>query len=288
MKHKHFDVSQESKGCVKTRILIVCALGGAFLVAAADPPQKDWRRLLPSVSGNLAITKERAESGDVLSQVELADLLTANQFSAQAVEWYRKAAEQGNLRAKYRLGEILLFGVNDSGDLQQRVIANPAEGLRWTFAAATNFHAEASHNMARALEKGIGLDCNLVEAYAWLEVYARSNAPVARAEMDRLALRMGLQEIREAHTVAVVFLGGHWPEHAPRKASEAVPWLKLNGITVGPVSLAIINGHTFEEGDSGEVRGKDGLTHITCLKIDPDAVRIAVQGESEPRTLTLK
>lgn len=257
-------------------------------MATAAPPQSAWRRLAPSVAGNIAITKERAERGDVRSQVELADLLSANQMPGQAVEWYRKAAEQGDLRGKYRLGEMLLFGVNDAADPQQRVIASPGEGLRWTFEAATNYHSEACHNMAKALENGAGVNGNLVEAYAWLEVYARSNAPVARAEMDRLALRMELREIREAHTVAVVFLSGRWPELALRKASESVTGLKLNGITVGPVSMAIINGRTIEEGDSADIPGKEGTTRVNCLKIEPTSVRIVVQGEAEPRTLTLR
>ena len=274
---------------MKAKLLTLCVLGVTLLSAAGAPPPKDWRKLLPTVSGNIAITKERAERGDAKSQVELADILSANQLSAQAVEWYRKAAEQGSLRAKFRLGELLLFGVNDRSEAQQRVVPNPGEGVRWTFEAATNFHSEACHNMARALESGLGVSSNLVESYAWLEVYARSNSSNARSEMDRLALKMNLNDIREAHTVAVVFMKGRWPELVTRKSTVSVvdPGIKLNGITVGPVSMAIINGRTFEQGDSGEIKAKDGPTVINCVKIEPNSVEIAIQGESETRTLIL-
>jgi hypothetical protein len=275
---------------MKTTYLTLGLLGLALVTAAAAPPPKDWRKLLPTVSGNLAITKERAERGDAKSQVELADIFSEHRLSAQAIEWYRKAAEQGSLRAKYRLGELLLFGVNDGGEAQERVMPNPAEGIRWTFEAATNYHSEACHNMARALEAGLGVAPNLVESYAWLEVYARSNSSNAKVEMDRLALRMNLTDIREAHTVAVVFMKGRWPELATRKTvvSTVDPGIKLNGITVGPVSMAIINGRTFEQGDSGEIKAKDGPTVINCVKIAPNSVEIAIQGESETRTLTLR
>ena len=84
-----------------------------ILVGTAAPATSGWRRLLPTVSGNVAITKERAERGEAGSQVELADNLAANQLVAQAVEWYRKAAEQGNVEAKFRLGDILIEGEDE-------------------------------------------------------------------------------------------------------------------------------------------------------------------------------
>ncbi len=269
------------------KILLAICVSGVAIGAVAAPGQSEWKRLLPSVTGGLAITMERAERGDMKSQVELAELLAANHLSSQAAEWYRKAAEQGDLRAKFRLGELLLFGVNDSADAQ-RVVPNPGEGIRWTFEAATNNYSEACHNMARALEGGLGVAPNLVEAYAWLEVYARSNVSNARSEMDRMALHMQLQDIREAHTVATVFLQGRWPELAQLKAPVGATGLKLSGITVGPVSLAIINGRTFEEGDAADIRSQDGTSRVTCLKIEPTAVQIAIEGESGPRTLVLR
>jgi hypothetical protein len=273
---------------MRTAALTGIALLSAVLVSTAAPAPGGWRRLLPTVSGNLAITKERAERGEVQSQVELADNLAANQLVAQAVEWYRKAAEHGNVEAKFRLGEILITGASTPSDLDQRVAPNPAEGVRWTYEAATNFHAGACHNMSYVRENGVGLGTNLVEAYAWLELFARSNSASARGDMDRLALRMDLQDIRESHALAERFLKRQWPRLVIRKFAEADLTLKLNGITVGPVSLAIINGQTLEEGDSFVLPVKDGTARITCVKITPDSVQLAVTGEEEPRVLRLK
>lgn len=259
-----------------------------MLVSTAASAPTGWRRFLPTVSGNVAITKERAERGDVKSQVELADNLAANQLVAQAVEWYRKAAEKGNVDAKFRLGDILINGASRPSDPDQRVTPNPAEGVRWTFEAATNFHSGACRNMSYVLENGLGVGTNIVESYAWLDVYARSNSSSARADMDRLALRMDLKEIRESHALAEQFLNHQWPHYVPQKSSEVALALKLNGITVGPVSLAIINGQTLEVGDSVAMPAKTGTARVNCVKITQDTVLIAVEGEGEPRVLHLR
>lgn len=273
---------------MRTAALTSFVLISLVLVSTAAPTPSGWRRLLPTVSGNLAITKERAERGEVKSQVELADNLAANQLMAQAVGWYRKAAEQGNVEAKFRLGEILINGATALPEPDQRVLPNLTEGVRWTFEAATNFHSGACRNMAFVLEGGIGLGTNVVEAYAWLDVFARSNSAPARPDMDRLALRMNLQQIREAHVMAEQFLARQWPHHVTRRFSEADLALKLNGITVGPVSLAIINGQTLEVGDSVVMSAKDGTARVNCVKISQDSVLIAVEGEDEPRVLRLR
>ena len=264
------------------------ALISAVLVSAAAPAPTGWRRFLPTVSGNVAIAKERAERGDAKAQVELADNLVANQLAAEAVVWYRKAAEQGNVEAKFRLGDILINGATSTPDPDQRVAPKPLEGVRWTFEAATNFHSGACRNMSYVLENGLGVGANIVESYAWLDVFARSNSASAHVDMDRLALRMSLQQIRESHVLAAQFLSRQWPQHVTRRFSEADLALKLNGITVGPVSLAIINGQTLEEGDSVTLPARDGTARVNCVKITQDSVMIAVEGEGEPRLLHLR
>ena len=77
---------------MRTAALTSCALIGLVLVSTAAPAPTGWRRFLPTVSGNVAIVKERAERGEVKAQVELADNLAANQLVAQAVEWHTTGA----------------------------------------------------------------------------------------------------------------------------------------------------------------------------------------------------
>ncbi len=60
---------------------------------------------------------------------------------------------------------------------------------------------------------------------------------------------------------------------------EAVTFL-LNGITSPPKRMAMINGRTFEAGESGEVKFRGGTKiPIQCLEIRDDAVIIKVGTE---------
>ena len=56
--------------------------------------------------------------------------------------------------------------------------------------------------------------------------------------------------------------------------------LHLNGIS-GTVDhrLAIINNHTFDAGEEGEVTTSSGRVRITCKDIKTDSVRVLVNGE---------
>lgn len=56
--------------------------------------------------------------------------------------------------------------------------------------------------------------------------------------------------------------------------------LVLNGITSPPIRTAMINGRTFETGESGEVKIRTGAKLlIKCVEIKSDAAVILVNGE---------
>jgi hypothetical protein len=168
---------------------------------------------------------------------------------------------------------------------------NHAEGIRWTFMAATNFHPQACRNMATALREGYGTRTNLVEAYAWLKLYAGTStgSTAGRGEMNRLALQMDTDSLGQAEALAAQFKAGKWHAPVARAIPEGDSRLKLGGITFGGKnSLAVINGKTLSEGESAVVSVKPGRLTIKCLKIEKDSVLIRVDGEDAPRLLHLK
>jgi TPR repeat protein len=237
---------------------------------------------------DVAATKQKAEAGDPQAQLSLADTLAFNFKSADALTWYRKAADQGLVEAKSRIGDMLLFG-RPGIPTSQSVPPNPTEGIRWTFEAATNFNAKACLNMSKALENGIGVSTNLVEAYAWLQLYSDSNATVGRIWLNQLALKLDAQSIQEAQTMAAEFKSGDWPVISPRRIPEGDPRLKLEGITFGGnVALAIINGKILAEGESADVLLKKDHLKIKCIQIQQDSVLVLIDGEDQPRWLRLK
>lgn len=269
---------------MKTQIIITLS----FLVASSVFAQNPLNETIKMGYSDVAATKQKAEAGDPQAQLSLADTLSHNFKKAEALQWYRKAAEQGLVEAKSRLGEILLFG--DFGiPASENVQANPSEGIRWTFEAAKNFNAKACLNMSKALQNGVGVSTNLIEAYAWLQLYAEREPILGRTWLNQLALKLDTQSIQEAQTQVAEFKSGHWPAISPRKIPEGDPRLKLEGIMFGSkVALAIINGRTLAEGESADILLKKDTLKIKCVQIKQDSVLVAIVGEDQPRWLRLK
>lgn len=69
--------------------------------------------------------------------------------AAKAVEWYRKAAEQGEVHAQYNLGGCY---ENSIGGLTQ----NNDEALKWYKKAADQGHEEAKKAIDRMQGGGLG------------------------------------------------------------------------------------------------------------------------------------
>jgi hypothetical protein len=264
-------------------IKTICLL---LLVANKVFAQDPMSGALKMGFSDVAATKEKAEAGDPQAQLSFADTLSFNFKSAEALGWYQKAAQQGLTKAKSRIGEMLLFGATGIPS-SQNVKANPSEGIRWTFEAATNRDEKAMLNMSKALQNGIGVSTNLIEAYAWLQLYSESDTIVGRVMLNQLALKLDGQSLQKAQALAMEFEAGQWPSLSPRILAEGDARLKLSGITNGNIPFAIINGKTLAEGESTIIVLKDEALKVKCIQIKQDKVLISIEGESEPRWLTL-
>ncbi len=262
----------------------------ALLLTHPASAQDNLRGTLTMGMGDVAAIKQRAEAGDAGAQVALGNALASRFRASEALVWYRKAASQGDVEGKYHVGDMLLFGAPGIPDTFT-VRANHTEGIRWTFMAATNFHAYACRNMAKALRQGLGTSTNLVAACAWLSLLATipPGFVSARYELNELALQLDTGALQQAQSLAAQFKAGHWQAPLVRAVPEGDRRLKLGGITFGgKTPLAVINGRTLSEGESATIPVKPGTLTIKCLKIERDSVLIAVAGEDSPRTLRLK
>jgi TPR repeat protein len=203
--------------------------------------------------------------------------------------WYRKAAEQGNSEGAYQVGRILLFGAPGIPK-EQAIKPNPPEGIEWTFRAATNFHPHACWDMSKALQRGLGVSTNLVEAYAWLELFAKNGAGsiVGKVELNQLALKLDSPSIRRGQELADQFRHGNFSLPVTRTIQDGDQALRLSSISWGKTPLAIMGGKTLAEGESANIKTKTGTQSIKCLKIEKDSAHVSVEGESTPRRLRLK
>ena len=101
----------------------------------------------------------------------------ANQDYAQAIDWYRKAAEKGNAAAQCRMGDAYFWG---KGIEQSDMYA-----LAWYQRAAIQGNTDAMVNLGYcySMGKGIALDYN--EAKSWY-IRAQKNGANVQQELDRI------------------------------------------------------------------------------------------------------
>jgi uncharacterized protein len=76
-----------------------------------------------------------------------------------AVEWYTKAAEQGNAPAQSNLGLMYANG--------QGVVKNERTAVEWWQKAAEQGNAPAQHNLGLTYALGNGVVKNMKTAYFW-------------------------------------------------------------------------------------------------------------------------
>src|ERR1039457_360923 len=112
----------------------------------------------------IALLKAKSEQGDASSSFMLAGLYEngfggVSQDAAEALKWYRKAAEQGNVRAQYHLGYCYFKG--------QGVTQDYVEAFRWYREAAEQGDADAQSDLGLCYDRGRGVESSETEAVKW-------------------------------------------------------------------------------------------------------------------------
>ncbi len=138
--------------------------------------------------------RARAEQGDAKAQYSLGDMYRdgkgVTKDSAEAVKWYRKSADQGNVEAQVRLGFLSkdsaeqvkwLRMAADQGDvltqcflgsmyanaLVDGVVKDSAEAVKWYRRAADQGYANAQVNLGFMYRNGEGVAKDGAEAVKW-------------------------------------------------------------------------------------------------------------------------
>lgn len=260
----------------------------SLVTVVATAQNAELRGMFTQGLDDLGAIKIKAERGDAVAQVKLANAYLSQNQPANAAVWYEAAAKQNSTEGEYELGNLLLYG-RLGIPRDQSVIAKPTEGLKWTYLASTNGCQEAWYNMARANQNGIGCATNPVEAYAWFALLADKGDVVGRVQMNNLALKFSSEEIIRGKSLEAEMEKGHWPQlELAQSVAHSVP-LILRGIS-GPENnrLAIINDVTLAENDTTAFKANGQIVKVTCLKISDDGVLIKVEGEDKPRFLRLQ
>lgn len=129
----------------------------------------------------MPILRRAADGGHAAAQAMLAGILAHADSDPEALEYFRKAAAQGNADGQLGYGNMLAIG-------QGGATKNPAEGRRWIEKAAEQGHPMAINGMAHAYITGdldVPEDARTgAEALRWVRLAANNGYIPA---MERLA-----------------------------------------------------------------------------------------------------
>jgi TPR repeat protein len=151
----------------------------------------------------------RANAGDAAAQVQLGESYAAGkdvgQDLQQAAEWYKKAADKGDLAAELHLAVLY----RDGGKDLPREMKQAAE---WYRRAAEQGDASAQATLGTLYSIGQGVAQNYVEAYYWLDLAAAVNGPRQQqyiANRQLMGAHITADEQAEAEARAAKWLAAH-------------------------------------------------------------------------------
>lgn len=148
----------------------------------------------------------------------------------EALEWYVKAAQEGNSEAKFNLGVLYENGKGVAVDFNRAfkwylsaaqdghpvaqfnignmyskgagVTQNQNHAARWYLKAAEQGDVDAQYNIGNRYALGNGVSENLVEAYKWYLIASNNGDVDAGKNLSLLAEEMTENQINEAKTLA--------------------------------------------------------------------------------------
>ena len=174
------------KRLLTTLVILTGLLGSAGAVWADAEDDFNTGRAAYNAGDEAEAVKwyrKAAEQGHAKAQTSLGWMIEkgkgVNQDYNEALKWWRKAAEQGNLAAHRNLGVMY--------DRGRGVTQDYAEAVKWYRKAAAQGHAGAQNNLGVLYEHGRGVTQHYAEALKWYRKAAEQGHANAQKGVDRLA-----------------------------------------------------------------------------------------------------
>ena len=130
------------------------------------------------------VCTDEAQKGNVVSQRLLAGLYDKSQVpghDTEAVTWYRRAADAGDLPSMLRLGQLLHAG--------KGVPPNALDATTWIKKAAEADYTPAWSTLAQRYESGLGVRRSDKEAFFWWRRLAERDDVAAQAKVGDMYAR---------------------------------------------------------------------------------------------------
>jgi TPR repeat protein len=159
------------------------------------------RRLADMVlrdSGPARCLRRDAALGHAYAQSALGDMYRKGklvpQNYAEAVKWYRLAAEQGDAHAQFNLGASYTAG--------RGVPQDDAEAVRWYRLAAEQGDSLAQFNLGAMYSSGRGVEKDLITAYMWFDLSVARGTQAAAGSCRTIARQLSPHQVEQAEKLA--------------------------------------------------------------------------------------
>ncbi|HEY1174507.1 MAG TPA: tetratricopeptide repeat protein [Verrucomicrobiae bacterium] len=118
-----------------------------------------------TVSPPFVVVLERAQGGDILSQLIVGTMYEERGSYTNAFRWYKEAAQKGDASGQFKLGLLHAQGAGVSRDL--------ITAVKWFELSAKQGFPAAQYNLGVCWEKGLGTtNRSYVEALKWYQLAA--------------------------------------------------------------------------------------------------------------------
>jgi localization factor PodJL len=115
----------------------------------------------------------------------------------QAKVWYRRAAEQGNLKAMHNLAVMATSGAGTQPDY--------ATAASLFAMAAQHGLADSQYNLGVLYESGLGVPKDHATAYMWYTLAAKGGDQDAAARRDQLIARLPAETVQAGDRKVAAF-----------------------------------------------------------------------------------
>jgi localization factor PodJL len=106
------------------------------------------------------------------------------------VNWYQRAADQGNVNAMHNLAVLMSEGVDGPPDQDK--------ALQWFLAAADYGVRDSQYNLGVSYARGLGTPQDLVASYKWFAIAAAQGDRDASARRDEVAKILSGDDLAKA------------------------------------------------------------------------------------------
>ena len=270
-----------------TKIAVPVAKPKITRKASITPLDRTFVAPAPAINIGPLPLRYKAVIGDADAQFEIgsryADGFGTAPNMPKAVEWYRRAADQGLAPAQYRLGSLLEHGRGTAKNLTaaadlykkaaekgntkamynlgvlhaQGMLGEPnfTDAAKWFRVAANAGVKDSQFNLAILYARGMGVATDLENAYFWFAVAAKDGDPDAKAKRNALA-----QDLPADAVATIDDTVANWGPDRPDKSANIVPIPEEGWIAVEVPENAEeqLTRHAAKASDTGPIASNQG------------------------------